>query len=305
MADAKVGADEVLDRPRDVCGYCNEKCTTRGKGSDGILCDYCGFWVHAKCDGMTAEYYKMFSKLAEGVKNLQYYCSLNHCNIVSKEILKQIGPIRQKVEENSQRIGVLEDIVSRNSVELETKVKEEVQNTVTETIEDKVKSVWEAEKDRLARAKNVLLANVPESEDTVGEQRKKHDEQVVSNLFTDSLGIDSIDIESKIVSVGRLGKKEDRTGKGPRLVRVALDQENTARKVLTAAPKLGEQVEERVRNIRIFRDMNEEDRRKRKALVDEMKQKNEDLRQQGITDSKWIIRGDKVIKGKANPRRNF
>ena len=55
--------------------------------------------------------------------------------------------------------------------------------------------------------------------------------------------------------------------------------------------------------------MNQEDRNKRKILVDEMKEKNEDLKQQGCIDSKWIIRGDKVVKIKVNPnaapRRNF
>ena len=57
------------------------------------------------------------------------------------------------------------------------------------------------------RAKNVLLANVPESEAGQGEERKKDDENMVNALFTNALKIDANDTRGKIVSVGRLGKK--------------------------------------------------------------------------------------------------
>ena len=41
-----------------------------------------------------------------------------------------------------------------------------------ETIDDKVISVWEIERDRSIRAKNVMLANIPESVAAEGRQRK-------------------------------------------------------------------------------------------------------------------------------------
>ena len=50
----------------------------------------------------------MFSQLAKKMSNMSYYCSYNHCKTVAGEILKQPGPIRQRVEENSQRIAKLE-----------------------------------------------------------------------------------------------------------------------------------------------------------------------------------------------------
>ena len=115
MASGKVSLN-VLDKPKDVCGHCDNKVTDKGKGSDGICCDYCGFWVHAGCDGMSRDSYTKFKELARQVQNLSYYCSLYHCNVVSKEILKQLGPIRQKVEENSQRITILESDVKKTSL---------------------------------------------------------------------------------------------------------------------------------------------------------------------------------------------
>ena len=91
MAPSKVGGG-VSDQRKEVCGYFEEKCTDKGKGSDGILCDYCGFWVHASCDGkMSAEAYKMFTKLADEVSNISYYCSLNHCGHKIRQNSKAVG----------------------------------------------------------------------------------------------------------------------------------------------------------------------------------------------------------------------
>ena len=246
----------------------------------------------------------MFTKLADEVSNISYYCSLNHCDIKSAEILKQLGPIREKVEENSQRISVLEGKVRKNSEEMEAKVKEEIETNVAETIEEKVKNAWETEKDRAVRAKNVLLANVPESEAGQGEERKKDDENMVNALFTNALKIDANDTRGKIVSVGRLGKKEgDNANRAPRVMKVVLDQKSTAQRVFRAAPKLRENNDDEIGKIKIFRDLNQEDRNRRKILVDEVKHKNEELRRENVTDSKWIIRGDKTVKVKVNPNR--
>lgn len=291
-------------REKDICGYCIQKCTHRGRGSDGICCDYCGFWVHATCDGMTQESYKMFNKLAKDIPNMSYYCSLNHCKTVAGEILKQLGPIRQRVEENSQRIGVLEERVGKQSEEMENKIEDKITNIVADTIEEQVKRVWETERDRASRVNNVLLANVPESTAVQGQQRKMKDTEFVSDLFGSVMRLDSENVVSKILSVMRLGKR-DESGNRPRLLKVVLDQESTAYKVLRAAPELTKSEDENVKEIRVFRDLSKGDRDQRKSLVDEMKQKNEELKNQVVGDSKWIIRGDKVVKIKVNPNRFF
>ena len=112
------------------------------------------------------------------------------------------------------------------------------------------------------------------------------------------------DTRVKIVSVGRLGKKEGDSGnQAPRVMKVVLDQESTAQRVFRAVPKLGEHNDKEIRKIKIFRDLNQEDRNRRKILVDEVKHKNEELRRENVTDSKRIIRGDKTVKVKVNPNR--
>ena len=92
-------------------------------------------------------------------------------------------------------------------------------------------------------------------------------------------------------------------------MKVVLDQDCTAHKILKVAPNLGnDENDEEVKKIKIFRDKNKNDRERRKALVEEMRQKNEDLKQNNVTDSKYIIKGDRTVKVKVNPnqpKRNF
>lgn len=48
----------------------------------------------------------------------------------------------------------------------------------------------------------------------------------------------------------------------------------------------------------MFRDVCKTDRDKRKQLVDEAKNKNEELKRLNVFDEKWIIRGERVVKTK-------
>ena len=83
----------------------------------------------------------MFSKLAGQIHKMTYYCEYNHCKVVSREILKQLGPIRQKVDENTQRIVSLEDKVNKQGEALEKAVTDEVARCLDDTIDERVKSV--------------------------------------------------------------------------------------------------------------------------------------------------------------------
>jgi len=44
----------------DVCGHCNKNCTIR---SEAIQYDLCQSWVHASCEGISKENYKLLTKL--------------------------------------------------------------------------------------------------------------------------------------------------------------------------------------------------------------------------------------------------
>ena len=49
--------------PGDTCGHCKKKCTVKGKTSEAIQCDVCFEWVHAACEGLSKDQFKVFNQL--------------------------------------------------------------------------------------------------------------------------------------------------------------------------------------------------------------------------------------------------
>jgi len=68
----------------DVCGHCNKKCMIR---SEAIQCDLCQFWVHASCEGISKENYKLLTKVTDSIDNVVYFGKLHNCLTVSKKLL--------------------------------------------------------------------------------------------------------------------------------------------------------------------------------------------------------------------------
>lgn len=60
-----------------------------------------GFGVNVECEGKSVNSYKTVTKLAREIANRSNYCKLNHCKQLSEPIWKQLGPIRQTVNENA------------------------------------------------------------------------------------------------------------------------------------------------------------------------------------------------------------
>ena len=85
--------------------------------------------------------------------------------------MKQLGPIRQRVEENSQRITKLEEDFGRQNTDIDCKIQAKVEEVIADTIKEQVEEVWELQKERTNRANNILLAQVPESGEIQGQQR--------------------------------------------------------------------------------------------------------------------------------------
>ena len=81
----------------------------------------------------------MFSKLARDIPNMSYCCVFNVCKIFSGEILKQLGPRRQRVNENSQRIETLEKTDDAQNSLIEQKMADEVENCIGENTKWKLR----------------------------------------------------------------------------------------------------------------------------------------------------------------------
>ena len=149
--------------------------------------------------------------------------------------------------------------------------------------------------------------NVKESTAETGAQRKEHDLEFVKRLLSDTM---DLDINQDIRNVVRLRENQNEGAnvnegnrRRPRLMKVMLNSEENARKILYNASKLETAGEVEIRAIKIFRDLSKEDRDARNRLVAEMKQKNEALERDGVTDFRFIIRGEMLFKVRVDPSK--
>ena len=51
---------EDLSKSVDVCRHCNKKCAKR---SEAVQCDLCYSWLHASCEGLNKDQYKLLTQL--------------------------------------------------------------------------------------------------------------------------------------------------------------------------------------------------------------------------------------------------
>ena len=79
---------KLINKPVDICGHCQKKCTSKGKLGEAIQCDLCCYWVHASCEGLSRDDYKLFAQLAPAaMENFVYFCKLNKCHLRFKQLL--------------------------------------------------------------------------------------------------------------------------------------------------------------------------------------------------------------------------
>ena len=69
------------------CGHYNKKCTSHGKLSKALQCDLCYTWVHAQCEGLTKDHYKVINQISNEVPVITYLCTVNHCCNQFKQLL--------------------------------------------------------------------------------------------------------------------------------------------------------------------------------------------------------------------------
>ena len=87
-AGQDISKQKIANRAENICGHCMKKCTKTGRSSSAMRCDYCHYWYHAECEGLTSEQYQSLSQLAKVLPNLNYYCVFGHCKQVSDEMLE-------------------------------------------------------------------------------------------------------------------------------------------------------------------------------------------------------------------------
>ena len=75
---------EELCKNIDVCHHCSKKCS---KKNEAIQCDLCYAWLHASCEGLSKDKYKLLTRLTSSVDNVMYFCKYNKCETRSKQLM--------------------------------------------------------------------------------------------------------------------------------------------------------------------------------------------------------------------------
>ena len=213
-----------------------------------------------------------------------------------------MGPITEQVD-NNIRITYLEEIIIKQNSDLEGKVAEEVERCTNKIIREQIKHAWDEERDKRPRVRNLIFANIEESVSATGNERKANDTRLVKTVMKE-MRLNEAEVSiTNVTRLGRIGRESPR----PRLIKVTYDEEDMVYKILRYARNLKEVANEDIKRVRIFKDLSISKREARRELVNEMKERNEELAQRsnGQMPYKWIIRGDQLVKIKLGDSQDF
>ncbi len=223
---------------------------------------------------------------------------------------EDLNKLEQKLKETNEKLAQ----TSQNVQALETSIENQVKLAQTRqnvqaletSIENQVKSCLDEAKERESRKLNIIVYNVGESSSEDLTERKEQDTLQVNQVMA-SVGLD-IEIDSQLTI--RLGKKPERDDSEggeqeprPRPLRLTVPDVKTKIDILKAAPKIKDLEDDSANKIRIRPDMTPNEREADKKLYNEWLEKKEMSKNQGDTQTKWIRRNGKVIKGGTDQRR--
>ena len=293
------------------CGHCNKKCTSRGKLSEALQCDLCYTWVHAQCEGLTKDHYKVINQISNEVPGITYLCKVNHCCNRFKQLLfsfincstanstsvdTQISDSLKNKEVLSSMCDNVKESLRTSITEVSTKIdrllsrNDDLQmeiSSASEQIDVPAKTsaaaatastalnvnILDELADRDRRRKNLIIYNFPENSDHQADKAKFLElSKLVFNL------------DLNITKIIRLGKRNDEKR---RPLLVGLDSDAAKIEVLSQSGKLCRF--DQYNEVYIVADKTKYEREKHKKLVNELKSR----RSKG--EKNLIIRNGNIV----------
>ncbi len=303
----------------EICGRCS-------KGVDeGICCDCCKFWVHFKCEGLTESAAKVWKQMGSCAR---FYCTVRNCEQIAEQFINSIGPLKDQVDSNTHRIEDLEKKLATQESNVKKDTEKEVQRAISEVnktleaernrirvevkeemetvlqgnkdtgsgdaverdqVKVEVQVMLEEEKDKAFRARNLIIAGVPEPDTDNLDIGKAADLKYITDLFTEHMKVDRE--EYGITDTTRLYRGQHVTGdKKPRLLRVRFDRQGMVGRVARASPELNSSNDGVVKNVTIFRDRSKKERDERKKLLSLAEDRN---KEESDASFKWSVNFEK------------
>ena len=275
---------------KDPCGKCGKNVSDL---VNALTCDMCGWWFHARCEGVSDHTYQTIQGGAQG---LRWFC--RKCDKFVVNLMASIQQVTNRQDELEIKFMNMEKKLNECSKTSDNDRHERSWATVTAgTDRDKTKTNREGQEstiqnsvkeidDRLARKKNIVLYEVVESQSREAETRKNDDNNAAADIIENGMGCNGV-----IESCRRLGaKKQD--DPSPRPLLVKLQNQEQAEQCLKSWRRLKENPE--YEHYGIKRDMTFLERTEMKKLVLERNKRRDQTKAEGGSEV-WAIRGGKVI----------
>ena len=277
----------------DLCPECEN---TVKSNENGLNCDECSQWWHARCCDISDEKYMW---LADS-DNLLFVCDI--CKSKRKvgesqskptditdnaELVKQMKEMmvcmKEVLEKHNDMIASNEKLEARVAKLEQIKPNESQDKNVESMIEDKVDEAIREAREQEARKLNLIMVNVPEN---IGDDSNQRDLEAVNKLMKKILPEEQ---EVKIDEIYRFGKVN--IGTQPRLLKIKVQSVSMKREILKNSAKLneGSGINDPKRMIYVNPDYTKRERTQNYALRAELKSKPKDER------AKYTIRNGKVV----------
>lgn len=294
LSDEKSDQGELADSIE--CKTC--KTVFTGEEDQLIECERCEKWECIACSSLSDDEYKL---LNSSPVSIHWYCIV--CNGQAVSAVKSDNLIEEKCkayfESVRGEIAQVKNELDNKITEVNTQLWDEIKtlkerlDTHDKEVEKKIDNKLSTSADlgikemseREGRKLNMILFNVPESKSEDGEERKKHDTDMLNKIQA------VIGNKANLTKVVRIGAKKEQN----RPLRVAASSLQEHRDILRSAKKL--QGNDDWKEVYISKDMTPLERDQWRALVNERKEKQTQSEATGDL-TRWVIRSGKVIKGR-------
>lgn len=154
------------------------------KDDDGLLCDKCAVWHHAKCEKVEEDVYEVLKRQ----KNMLWFCA--DCNPKVRENLKEMDKIKEENVEMKKQIHELKehnDVMCRKMEDLEEKwnqrdlKREEDQGNLKAELR-KWKSMNEEMKEHIQRFEEKMSERMEDTMKKVNETMREREEEMMRRV---------------------------------------------------------------------------------------------------------------------------
>ena len=284
-------------RPGSDCEVCPQ-CETQIKPEvDHLVCIHCGLSFCISCTSISK---KQFDLISTPGLNLSWTCPT--CRYTLPTLLRLDSSLADIKKNNDERLTKLELDMAEMDIKLEAKletctneklvkIKQDIEKSLTDHLDRKIDMRIREHDDRKTRSSNLMVYNLPESNNTIPKERKLSDESLIKQIAT------NLGIEIDMLNGFRIGTK---TPGKLRPYKIILDSKKTRRDLLINAKYIKDKVSSDLKNVIITADLTPTQREERKILMKELENARKEFPGAKIRDGKIIkpkdVSGKKINK---------